>query len=65
MVVLAIHTGKIYIISVLSDLCANSKFDSNLTRKKQNSGPLKNILRSMVTLLHIHMLIQEYIANKH
>ncbi|ONM35314.1 dicer-like 104 [Zea mays] len=34
MVVLAIHTGKIYTIVVVSDLCANSKFDGTTDKKE-------------------------------
>jgi endoribonuclease Dicer len=34
MVVLAIHTGKIYTVLKVSDLCANSKFDGTSDKKE-------------------------------
>lgn len=65
LVVLAIHTGKIYTVLAVSDLCANSKFDGTSDKKEAKFRTFAEYFEKKYAKSFIHILIQEYIANKH
>jgi endoribonuclease Dicer len=66
MVVLAIHTGKIYTVVKVSDLYANSKFDGTSDKKEAKFRTFAEYFEKKYAKSFTYSyVIQEYIANKH
>lgn len=67
MVVLALHTGKIYTALAVADLCANSTFDGASDKKEAKFRTFVDYFEKKYakSFTYIHMLIQEYTTAPH